>query len=195
MLGNWTAPDAYAGNVGDPMSQKAYMWDGNNSFLYEDPSGYDAVYVNYFVAKVILGIKFYHTFVTVRNNAGKTIATYSFGPSPGNVFENVYLNKDYALKDPATLHPEESVLVQQCKGVCNSEAGMKEFNSAWKNNTVPYDATGKFRPNSNSMSHATLDSGGIGISAPPGAPGYVWGWNWNGSAIITLMNTLGPFAY
>ena len=40
VLGNWTAPDAYAGNVGDPMSQKAYMWDGNNSFLYEDPSGY-----------------------------------------------------------------------------------------------------------------------------------------------------------
>ncbi|MCL5258399.1 MAG: DUF6531 domain-containing protein [Firmicutes bacterium] len=43
VLGNWTAPDAYAGNVGDPMSQKAYMWDGNNSFLYEDPSGYDIV--------------------------------------------------------------------------------------------------------------------------------------------------------
>ena len=42
VLGNGTAPDAYAGNVGDPMSQKTYVWDGNNSFVYEDPSGYDA---------------------------------------------------------------------------------------------------------------------------------------------------------
>ena len=40
MLGNWTAPDAYAGNVGDPMSQKAYMWNRNNPLAYSDPSGY-----------------------------------------------------------------------------------------------------------------------------------------------------------
>ncbi len=42
VLRNWTAPDAYAGNVGDSMSQKAYMWNRNNSFEYSDPSGYDA---------------------------------------------------------------------------------------------------------------------------------------------------------
>ena len=40
VLGNWTAPDTYAGNVGDPMSQKAYMWDRNNSVKYSDPGGY-----------------------------------------------------------------------------------------------------------------------------------------------------------
>ncbi len=68
---------------------------------------------------------------------------------------------------------------------------MKEFYSTWKNNRVRYDPTGKVWRNSNSMSHATLDSGGIGTSAPAGAPGYVWGWNWNGSAMITL----GSFAY
>jgi hypothetical protein len=36
----WTAPDAYAGDVHDPMSQKSYMWNGNNPVQYADPSGY-----------------------------------------------------------------------------------------------------------------------------------------------------------
>lgn len=38
--GQWTTPDAYPGNVRDPMSQKAYMWNGNNPTLNTDPSGY-----------------------------------------------------------------------------------------------------------------------------------------------------------
>jgi hypothetical protein len=36
----WTAPDAYAGDVHDPMSQKPFMWNRNNPLEYEDPSGY-----------------------------------------------------------------------------------------------------------------------------------------------------------
>jgi YD repeat-containing protein len=36
----WTAPDAYAGDVRDPMSQKPYMWNRNNPLDYVDPSGY-----------------------------------------------------------------------------------------------------------------------------------------------------------
>jgi hypothetical protein len=39
--GQWTAPDAYAGNVEDPAAQRAYMWNNNNPYRYEDPSGYD----------------------------------------------------------------------------------------------------------------------------------------------------------
>jgi len=38
----WTTPDAYAGSVHDPMSQKPYMWNRNNPYLYSDPSGYCA---------------------------------------------------------------------------------------------------------------------------------------------------------
>jgi hypothetical protein len=38
--GQWLTPDAYAGDVRDPMSQKPFMWNGNNSLLYSDPSGY-----------------------------------------------------------------------------------------------------------------------------------------------------------
>ena len=38
----WTSPDAYAGEVGDPTSQQPYMWDRNNPVEYSDPSGYMA---------------------------------------------------------------------------------------------------------------------------------------------------------
>jgi YD repeat-containing protein len=38
--GQWTTPDAYAGEVHDPMSQKSFMWNRNNPYEYSDPSGY-----------------------------------------------------------------------------------------------------------------------------------------------------------
>ncbi len=38
--GSWTTPDAYAGDVHDPMSQKSFMWNDNNPVEYNDPSGY-----------------------------------------------------------------------------------------------------------------------------------------------------------
>ncbi len=38
--GQWTTPDAYHGDVHDPMSQKPYMWNRNNPYAYSDPSGY-----------------------------------------------------------------------------------------------------------------------------------------------------------
>ena len=41
-VGQWNTPDAYAGTVHDPMSQKPYMWNRNNPYAYSDPSGYIA---------------------------------------------------------------------------------------------------------------------------------------------------------
>ena len=41
-MAQWTAPDAYAGDVHDPMSQKPFMWNGNNPLEFQDPSGFDA---------------------------------------------------------------------------------------------------------------------------------------------------------
>jgi hypothetical protein len=38
--GQWNVPDAYAGEVHDPMTQKPFMWNHNNSYAYADPSGY-----------------------------------------------------------------------------------------------------------------------------------------------------------
>jgi len=42
VIGMWNSPDVYRGTVHDPASQKPYMWNGNNPYLYSDPSGYDA---------------------------------------------------------------------------------------------------------------------------------------------------------
>ncbi len=39
-LGSWTTPDAYAGFLHDPLSQKPYAWNRNNPIAYSDPSGY-----------------------------------------------------------------------------------------------------------------------------------------------------------
>ncbi len=36
----WTTPDAYAGDINDPLSQRSYMWNRNNPVSYSDPSGY-----------------------------------------------------------------------------------------------------------------------------------------------------------
>jgi hypothetical protein len=39
-MNQWTTPDAYSGDVHDPMSQHPYMWNDNNPVQYSDPSGY-----------------------------------------------------------------------------------------------------------------------------------------------------------
>ena len=39
-LQTWTTPDAYAGDVRDPASQKPYMYNKNNPFEYGDPTGF-----------------------------------------------------------------------------------------------------------------------------------------------------------
>jgi YD repeat-containing protein len=43
-VGQWNTPDAYAGEVHDPMSQKPFMWNGDNPFTNRDPSGYLIVF-------------------------------------------------------------------------------------------------------------------------------------------------------
>lgn len=38
-LGAWTTPDDDPGNIGDPLSQKSYAWNGNNPNAFMDTSG------------------------------------------------------------------------------------------------------------------------------------------------------------
>ena len=55
-LGTWKSPDAYAGDVHDPLSQKPYMWNRNNPYQYSDPSGYCAEDLCIGEALVALGL-------------------------------------------------------------------------------------------------------------------------------------------
>lgn len=38
--GGWLTPDPFGGVVDDPVSQMPYVYDGNNSFSYSDPTGF-----------------------------------------------------------------------------------------------------------------------------------------------------------
>jgi hypothetical protein len=39
-LGSWTTPDAYDGELSDPLSQQAFTWNANNPISNTDSSGY-----------------------------------------------------------------------------------------------------------------------------------------------------------
>src|ERR1700733_3982011 len=45
-IGQWNTPDAYAGEVHDPASQKPFIWNRNDSYDYSDPSGYRWAFVD-----------------------------------------------------------------------------------------------------------------------------------------------------
>lgn len=42
----WMTPDALAGDVADPASQRTYAYDGNSPYTYADPSGFRARFLN-----------------------------------------------------------------------------------------------------------------------------------------------------
>ena len=54
-LGAWTTPDAYEGEVHDPVSQQRYMWNRGNAVDYSDPSGYCAPVCVAVGAEVVVG--------------------------------------------------------------------------------------------------------------------------------------------
>ncbi len=45
--GQWTTPDGFAGSVGDPASQKSYLWNGGNPMMIQDPSGFCGTSVSF----------------------------------------------------------------------------------------------------------------------------------------------------
>jgi YD repeat-containing protein len=84
--GQWTTPDAYAGDVQDPLTQKPFMWNRNNSFAYADPSGYLVSFApgaaDVLVPLILLLMKspsFLAAFIAVARDP----RTFTFGTSPG----------------------------------------------------------------------------------------------------------------
>jgi hypothetical protein len=72
-VGQWNTPDAHAGEVHDPISQKPFMWNRNNPYAYQDPTGYDVIEV---VARDT-GLASAHTYIRVRHHDG-SVTRYSF---------------------------------------------------------------------------------------------------------------------
>jgi YD repeat-containing protein len=86
-LGTWTAPDAYAGDVHDPASQKSYMWNRNNSVDYQDPSGFTIEFAqgtthaqihDYYAAKAYLSASSTAARIINALDASKQVYTISF---------------------------------------------------------------------------------------------------------------------
>jgi hypothetical protein len=51
----WTAPDAFEGDVSDPRTQSKYMWNNDNPIAYSDPSGYSAQDVMDLINSIAMG--------------------------------------------------------------------------------------------------------------------------------------------
>jgi len=82
-LNQWTTPDAYSGDVHDPMSQHPYMWNNNNPVQYGDPSGYDS-YILTNNGSDGTGGGLGHTMVIVANSKDPTQGRmYSWRPDVG----------------------------------------------------------------------------------------------------------------
>jgi YD repeat-containing protein len=86
MTNQWVTPDAYAGRVEDPMSQRPYAWNGNNPVQYSDPSGYQAVAIPVAGGFALEGLG------TLLIDAGITIGGVSVGAA--------LVNTGHSITDP-----------------------------------------------------------------------------------------------
>lgn len=73
----WSEPDAFKGVVHDPMSQRQYMWNNNNPVSYQDPSGFDTIYLG---ERPALG-PYDHLFIIITDDEGSLKTVIDFGPS------------------------------------------------------------------------------------------------------------------
>ena len=129
----WTAPDAYTGEVGDPMSEQPYMWDRNNPASYFDPSGFDWVLLIARPADLGGGRSFgqYHSFIEIYDDNGKLIARLSAGPSDdkhplGSTLigkDSTYDQKYSGLSGGSLANQATGVTLCQTVGKCTLENG------------------------------------------------------------------------
>jgi hypothetical protein len=93
--GKWTTPDAYTGDVHDPMSQKSFMWNNNNPYVYGDPSGYDALMVTDPTQAFHLG----HERMVIYDPKTNTGTEYSQGPNHNGMPIDLEVITKTAIKD------------------------------------------------------------------------------------------------
>jgi len=189
---SWTTPDAYAGEPHDPMSAQKYVWNGNNPMSYSDPTGYDEIDINFYWSGMDVSTtqgdyttnQVEHTFITVKDNNGKIIKTYQFGPGPfpwGPLLE-----KDYKLTSTATLVAETSSTQSQwllrCADKCDPEEDrLQAFYNAFPTDTFLYG----WSMNSNTATSDMLAYAGLRYPvAPFETVGPASGWDPSGRRIL-----------
>ena len=170
--GVWTTPDAYRGDVHDPMSQKPYMWNGNNPYAFSDPSGYDRVY---YIARPAIceGCLVVHLFITVHKDDG-TIVRYSFGPKDQKhplgsklVRESQDYDRRYEVEHDGDAAEEilGSGTLASCKGTCTKTNGGFDEASLDKSSKEIEKGTYRYgRTNSDTAFHKLCVDGGGGFA-------------------------------
>ena len=98
-VGQWNTPDAYAGEVHDPMSQKPFMWNRNNANAYADPSGYDSLIMINPNSAFGLG----HTKIVVFDSRTMRGVLYSAGPEHDGRFTDKLVVTKKVINDVRTL--------------------------------------------------------------------------------------------
>jgi len=78
--GQWTTPDAYEGEIEDPLSQRSYVWNRNNPVKYSDPSGFDP----YLIVDGGAAGGYGHMMIAIINHDTGRGSLYSQGPPQKN---------------------------------------------------------------------------------------------------------------
>ncbi len=177
--GRWTTPDAYAGDVHDPMSQKPFMWNRNNPYQYADPSGFDTILL---VARPAKRWDFFqneHTFIEVHDDKGGLAGRFSFGPDKDGELRLMQTSYDAGWVSDKRAFSVKTL--GTCSGICTlSKGGFDE--ASLSRNAKAIDALhlkyGFPFPNSNSAATSLCTGGGGGsnCSSPGGEPRIAPGW-------------------
>jgi RHS repeat-associated protein len=166
--GTWTSPDAFAGDVDDPMSQQSYMWNGNNPVNYQDPSGYDQISVVY---RLVFkhGVRAYHSYIQIAHrlaNGSIMYTNYSAGPTGGKIaMQSADSEKGHPVLGTFT--------VAASPGIVKGELAIANFSSFVESDKQPYLG---IVSNSNTFTSEALHAGGYNYKSAPNSPGWTPGW-------------------
>ncbi len=182
-IGQWNTPDAYAGEVHDPVSQKPFMWNRNNPYSYADPSGLDTITM-YARSANIPGVA--HVFIEVVDDDKRVIARYSYGPDHQGIraLHSRLVQEDSSYDNPwkGGRGTFGSTVLASCKGECTMKnGGFNEANlaiGAERLNEMEFNYEPEQSSNSAVYTLCRFGGGGAKCDSPPNTQGRVaagWG--------------------
>ncbi|HXM18315.1 MAG TPA: DUF6531 domain-containing protein [Candidatus Tumulicola sp.] len=134
MLQAWTTPDAYAGVLSDPMSQRPYAWNRNNPTTYADPSGFGTITLELRPVWDSTGNLVLHAFWHFElDDMGNGPMVFNLSGS----FAGIYLNLNLTM-DQGYVSTAIPIFTQQCTAMCAPAVQMIAAANAWPQNTVLY---------------------------------------------------------
>jgi len=162
----WSSPDAYKGEVHDPMSQREYMWNNNNPISYSDPTGYDYVIAVARPADFVGYNGFAHLFIEVghrEKNGTVTVTRFSFAAAKRIIGPLVRQDQHYDAPYSGGHNAFGVTKLASCSGICTkSNGGFNESSLKSTADEITAAQTLYGYYNSNSAFRTLCDHGGGG---------------------------------